>query len=290
MRIVFWLFCTLGLAFAQEVPKKELLERMVEPKLTAESAFLNQADIKGSSGGVSVMKNRIRINNEFASLSYTRWDFHWNGVESLDFSDKIHMPIKALQTLEAGVSAPVPINERLFILAQLSVSSSFEKEMQDSYKAGGFIFASYRLCKDHTIQTGAFSTYHPVRTITLPVLSYSYRVREQDGIVAVLGFPRTYVGYHATKESLFWLGALYSQSLAKLAKESYLAKEGYIEAKDYMANIGWRYRYSESLSLETDLLFSLSRDFRVYDKDADEVFYRRIENSWGASFALKWRL
>lgn len=291
MKNIFILTLTLTLATtlsAQELLKKTLLERMVEPKVTLNSSYISKAGFE-SGGEVEVQKNSVSLNNGFAGISYTNWQFAWNGVEKLPFGDKVSVPIKQMHRIKANISAPYPINDKWFMLSQISVNSTYEKEMSDSYGGGIFSFFSYKMDEDHTFQFGAFANYHPIKTLALPVMSYSYRARKRDGLQVVLGFPRTYVGYHLNETTLVRFGALFSQSVIKLSSNSVIQSGGYVEAKDYMSSFGVSYEASDALRIEIDLLYSLSREFNFFDSAGNETSYHSINPSLGANMKLSYR-
>lgn len=271
---------------AQGGLKKTLLERIIEPRLSLESAYLSAAKVKGTQSGLSVAKNSIKINNEIVGISYTNWTFNWDTVSALPFGDGIHAPIEQMHSVKVNLNLPYRVNEKWFLLTSLSANSTFEKETSGSYGAGLFSFASYAINKDHTLQLGAFANYHPIRTLALPVVSYSYRSRQRDGLQAVLGFPRSYLGYHQNSALLYRLGMLFSQSVIKLGESSTLSRSGYIEAKDYMANVGITYDISSHFNLQTDLLYSLKRNFTLYDAGGVQLQKHAIEPSLGANIKL----
>lgn len=272
----------------EETLKKGLLERIVQPKVSLESSYLSSADIEGSEGGVEVHKNTLKINNDIISLMYSNWAFSWDNVQDLPFGDKKSAPIKAMHAFKININVPYFLNEKWFILSSVSLRSSFEKSMNGSYGAGLFSFASYKIDRDHTVQMGAFANYHKVSTLVLPVISYSYRARQYDGLQVVLGFPRTYIGYHADKATLLKLGIIFSQSVIKLSENSSIENSGFIEAKDYMGNIGLSHEFSEHLRLEGNLLYSLKRDFTIFDAQGNEQSSYAIEPSFGANIKAVW--
>jgi hypothetical protein len=228
------------------------------------------------------------INNDIIGFTYSNWAFGWDNVQDLPFGDKKTSPIKEMHAFKININAPYFVNDKWFILSSVSLRSSFEKSMSGSYGAGLFSFASYKVDNDHTIQMGAFANYHRVSTLVLPVISYSYRARQYDGLQVVLGFPRTYIGYHADKNTLFKLGVIFSQSVIKLSEDSSIENSGFIEAKDYMANIGISHEFNEHLRLESNILYSLKRDFTIFDAQGNEQTSYAIEPSLGANIKAVW--
>jgi len=268
--------------------KKGVLERIVQPKLTLESSYLSNANIEGSEGGVEVQKNILKINNDIIGFTYTNWAFLWDNVQDLPFGDKKSQPIKEMHSFKINITAPYFINKKWFILSSVSLRSAFEESISGSYGGTIFSFASYRIDDDHAIQTGAFANYHKVSTLALPVISYSYRARQPDGLRIILGFPRTYIGYHASNATLFKLGVIFSQSVIRLSKSSSIERSGYIEAKDYMGNLGISHDFTKHLRLEGNMLYSLKRDFTIFDAQGNQQSSYSIEPSFGANFKAVW--
>jgi hypothetical protein len=274
------------LASACSASEKSLLERMIQPRISYESSFLNDAKVSGTNGSVQVSKNNLSINNELIGLSYTNWKFDWNGVETLPFGNGFDTPIDQIHAFALNVNIPKKIDDKWFLLTSLSLRSTFEKELKDSYGANLFSFASYRLDEDHSFQMGAFVNYHPTSTLVLPVISYSYRTKFHDGWQLVLGFPRTYMGYHLNEQTLVRLGMIYSQSLVRLSDISPIAASGYVEAKDFMSNLGITYELTKNIKLSGDLLYTLNREFIIYDANAKDIQNNTIQNALGANMRL----
>jgi len=261
---------------------------MIQPKVSLNSSYLSDAKVKGYEGSVGVTKNTIKVNNAIGGISYTNWSFLWNNTAKLPFGNGVDKPIEHMHRLKARITLPYFINDRWFLLTSLSLSSTFEHEMNDSYSGGIFSFASYKINEDHAVQIGAFANYHHVSTLALPAISYSYRARKRDGLQVILGFPRAYIGYHINDMLQFRSGMIFSQSLIKLADESVIEKSGYIEAKDYMANVGFNYELNSNFMINTDILYSLKRDFIIYNSAGIEQNSYSIEPSLGVSIQLKY--
>lgn len=289
MKFLLFLLLFLPHTLSAQVPlKKEGLQKMIEPKVSYESAYLSEAGLEGYGGGVSVAKNSLRINNKIAGFSYTNWAFMWNDLAKLPFGDGVHSPIEQMHGFKINANIPFFLSEKWFLLLSVSAKSTFEKESDNSYGAGLFGFASYKIGEEHAIQFGVFANYHPVSSIALPAISYSYRARQSDGFKFILGFPRTYAGYHLNEETLVRFGLIFSQSVIRLSQRSTLEKSGYVEAEDYMSNLGVSYDFHENLSLESDLLYSVKRDFTIYDKEANELNSYSIKPSFGVNFKIRY--
>lgn len=266
--------------------EKSVLERIIQPRISYESSLLDDAKVSDTDGSVQVYKNNLSINNEFIGLSYTNWKFDWNKIETLPFGNGSDAPIDQIHGLALNLNIPKKINDKWFLLTSLSLKSTFEKETKDSYGANLFSFASYRLDEDHSFQMGAFVNYHPTSTLALPVISYSYRTKFHDGWQLMLGFPRTHVGYHINEQTLVRLGMIYSQSLVRLSDTSPIHAGGYVEAKDYMSNLGITYELTKNIKLSGDLLYTINREFIIYDSHANDTQNNTIQNALGANVRL----
>lgn len=263
------------------------LEKIIQPKVTLQSDFLSDADFEGFDASVKTYKQKVQINNEMFGFSYNRWDFEWDNAASLPFY-KGKTPIDSMERIKLYANLPIFIDDNWFMLNSVNVNATFEKETANSFGGGVMSFLSYRVDEDHAIQIGAFANYHPVKTLALPVLGYTYRIRENDGLSLLLGFPRAYVGYHLTPKLLLNAGMIYSQAVIRLADESGIENKGYVEAKDFQSNLGLRYELSNKFEVRADLLYTFKRDFTIFDHDANELESYSIEPSAGAILTLKY--
>ena len=221
-------------------------------------------------------------------FSYSRWEYDWERADTLPFY-KGKIPIESMQRAKLHANLPVFINEEWFMLNVVNVNATYEKEFNNAFGAGVLSFLSYKVDEQHAIQMGAFANYHPVKTLALPVLGYTYRLREKEGLSVLLGFPRAYVGYKLSPNLLFNAGMVYSQAVIRLADDSGIEEGGYVEAKDFQSNIGLRYEWNEQLELSGDLLYAFKRDFAIFDHQADEIESYSIEPSAGLMVKLKYR-
>ena len=270
-----------------EEKKPTILEQIIQPKITFQSDYLSDAKFENFQASVQTSKQKIQINNGIVGFSYSRWDFEWSDAEDLDFY-RGKIPIESMQSMRLYANYPLRINDKWFMLNMLNVNATYEDQSDDAFGAGISSFFSYKLDDKHSIQLGAFANYHSIKTLLLPVMGYSYRVRERDGLQMVLGFPRAYVGYHLNPNLLLNAGMIYSQAVIRLADDSGIEEQGYIEAKDFQSNIGFRYEVNNNFQLSADLLYAFKRDFNTYNRDAKEIDSYSIDPSLGATLKIKY--
>jgi len=287
MKRIILLVLAGSLSLVAQEQKLSLLEKIAQPKVTFQSDFLSDAKFEGYEGSVKTYKQKIQINNEMFGFSYSRWDFDWNDESDLPFY-RGKTPIDSMNRIKLYANWPFRINDEWFMLNSVNVNATYEDEMSDSYGGGITSFFSYKVDEEHAIQLGAFANYHSVKTLVLPVLGYSYRARETDGLKMVIGFPRAYIGYQLNPEILLNAGMVYSQAVIRLADDSGIEPEGYSEAKDFQANVGFRYEINKHFELSADVLYAFKRDFTIYNSNADEIDSYSIEPSFGGIIKLKY--
>jgi len=287
MKRILLLFIVLIYHLSAEEKKPTILEQIIQPKITFQTDYLTDAKFENSQASVQTSKQKIQINNGIVGFSYSRWDFEWSDAEDLDFY-RGKIPIDSMQSMRLYANYPVRINEKWFMLNMVNISATYEDQYDDAFGAGISSFFSYKLDDNHAIQLGAFANYHSIKTLLLPVIGYSYRVRERDGLQMVLGFPRAYIGYHLTPDLLLNAGMIYSQAVIRLADDSGIEPQGYIEAKDFQSNAGFRYELNNHFQLSADLLYAFKRDFNIYNHDAEEIDSYSIEPSLGATLKIRY--
>ena len=265
-----------------------VLERMARPQVTLESTWLSEAKVNGYKSSVRTSKQQLQVSNGFAGIDFSRWYFDWNDADALPFY-RGKTPIKHMQRINLHGKYFHKFDPQWAMLLMASVNATYEEELDgDAVGAGLFGFFSYRIDSDHALQAGAFVNYHPVTTLVLPVLGYSYRARANDGFTAVLGFPRTYVGYHAVPGWLLRAGFIYSQTVIRLADDSGIEPAGYVESIDYQASAGLRVAFAQRWEFSADLLYAFRRDFKTFDHAARQIDAYTIDPSFGAMFRLNY--
>ena len=293
MRTFFLLPLLFVMLYAQKDNNTTLspsaMERLIQPKISLQTDYLSSANFEGYDTSVTTTKTTLSLNNAIGGVTYSRWDFQWKNAKNLPFY-KGKTPIKAMQRLRLYGNIPYFINDKWFMLSRLSVNATFEEEYEESFGGSVFSFFSYQFDEEHAFQMGAFANYHPVHTLALPVVGYTYRIRQTDGMSLALGFPRAYLGYNINPKLLLRAGMIFSQAIIRLADESGIEDRGYVEADDYESNIGFRYTWKKNIEISADLLYILKRDFTIYDNSGDELNNYSIKPSFGAIVKLRYRI
>ena len=284
MPALFLLIVMVASLAAQERPS--LLEKMVQPKLSLEAVRLAESGIAGYDAKVSTGKYDVKINNAFGGINYARWRFSWEDEESLPFY-RGKAPIEQMNQFRVFGNFFRRLDPRWNMLLSVNMNATYERELDGNALGGGlFGFFAYKIDNDHSLQMGAFVNYHPITTLALPVIGYSYRARADDGFTAVVGFPRAFAGYHVAPGVLLRAGFIFSQAVIRLADNSGIEPRGYLEAQDYQASTGLRLTPSERWEFSSDLLYAFRREIHLYDHAADTLESYRIKPSAGLMFKL----
>lgn len=283
MRPILLLLLPLLLYAAERL---SLLEQMAQPKILLDSAWLANAHVKGYDSSVRTSKQRLQVSNGFGGIDFSRWYFDWNDAAALPFY-RGKAPIKHMQRIKLYGNYYKKLNPDWAMLLMASVNATYEEELDGNAVGAGLMgFFSYRIDGDNSLQFGAFANYHPVTTLALPVLGYSYRARANDGFTAVVGFPRAFAGYHLKEGWLLRAGFVYSQAVIRLADDSGIEPAGYVESTDYQASAGLRVSMGTRWEFSGDLLYAFRRDFQIYDHSANEIDAYSIDPSVGAMFRV----
>jgi hypothetical protein len=268
--------------------QRTLLERLVAPKVSYQYDYLGNAALSGETTSVTTQRQQLTLNNEIASLQYGYTTYQWYDLQDLSFGNGVDAPINQIHSIKLAGRYPFRPSERWFWLSSLNLNMEFEDQFEGSLGVGFFSFGSYKIDADHTVQMGLFGNYHPVASIILPVISYSYRARQSEGFQAVLGFPRTYVGYRIKEKLLLSGGLIYSQAVVKLGADNGLTPGGYLETKDYFGNLGATYDLTKHWQAEVNWLYALRREFTRYDSSEVELGKETIKPSSGIMLKLRY--
>lgn len=275
--------------YSQEKVKKTSLEKILQPKLSIESSYLGDSILNENMGSVSIKKNEFKVNNEIIGLSYTNFNFDWKHLHNLPFGNKTSHPINKIHSFKMNVNIPYFINDNWFMLTAFEIESTFEDELDESFSAGVLSGLIYKLNEDHSIAFGIFGKYHPASSIILPGFSYNYRAREDSGFKFILGFPKTYISYNLNYDTSIRMGMIYSNSVIKLKDNSTIEDSGYIESTNIMTNIGVSYNINQDFLIESDLVYSLERNFVVYSQNGIQLNKYSLKPSLGINFKLTYK-
>ena len=280
-------FITLLFLQAADAPPKPV-DQMLAFKISLTQQEMGYADLLDDSGKVGYRQRKITAGNTLLNLSYTNWQFMWQGMENSTFASGETRPIKEVHALNLSMRMPVVTETGQMVMTMLILNSVYEVEQSRSYGATGVIYRTNKKSDDVITTLGGIIYYHPVRTIILPIASYNYRMRARDGWKASVGFPTNYIGYHPSEKWMWLANISFNTATVRLREESPISPGGYLSLSDYLGGLGFRYFHNDCITLNASLNMTLYRDLLTYDSDGNELDGHPLQGSYGAQFSLEY--
>lgn len=274
----------------QPLPRTQKdLKAFLAPKFLIEHSKLASQNISGNDGKVALDITQLSITNVLGGVSFENYNFTWKNISALPFGDKVNPPISQIQRIKVFGRVPYPINEQNMLLVGLSASSTYEQKTDDSYSYDVFGLLSHDMVKNDSVQIGAYVKYHPVQTVALPIIEYTFNLRSPDnqsGYYGNLGFPKTKIGYHLNAKWKADFQAIYRQAIAKLSDNSTISADGYSQIKSWRGEMAFYYSATKNLEIKSAIKYTLTRDWYVYDKNYQQTAHYFINNTAGLGLGL----
>lgn len=264
------------------------LDAFLTPKLELTTSNLNAQAINGSKGQMALSTLEVKLSNVLGGIAYEEFHFDWDRIDQLPFGDGVHNPIEKMTRVQAFGRLPYPIDDKNMLLVGLGLSSTFEKQTDDSYSYDVFGLISHDLVSNASWQYGAYLQYHPVKTIVLPILEYTFNFNAQHtkDFYGHLGFPKTKIGYYLTPKWKTDFEAIYRQAIAKLDKNSVIDPDGYAQVKSWRGEWALYYLATKQLEIKTAVKYTLTREWYSYDRNYRQTQHHYIDNAIGFGIGL----
>lgn len=231
--------------------------------------YLTDADVDQTDGSFSMTRQRVSAKWASIGVTYQRWDFNWSDVASLPFGDGVHDPWKSLESVSVSARVLRRLGLRWSYVVGLSAGYLYESDTSDSFGAAVFGGMGYGFDRKTILRFGAMVSYHPIRTVVWPMVGLD--LRSESGFSATIGFPKTELAWRFTPKWEASLSALADRAVARLADDSAVEPNGYLESTNYMGAVGLTYRPVKGLALDLRWAQSLSRSVTFYDEDGHET-------------------
>lgn len=280
-----WLMLS-GVAFADDAPTHK---NPFAPKITLESGYLNQVGIRNAGGGFSDQFHNVQIQNLFGYVGYTQWDLDWHNVDQLPFGNGLDQPINHLHKLSFGGKLFKSLNENTRWINVVGATSAYETEMNDSYSVNLRSFLLYQYHADVSFLVGAMYNYHPVRSRLYPIAGLTYRAKAKKGLSAVIGFPRLFVAYGLTDRWKVSTGVSYRQFMAKLADDSIIEQQGYVELQSWKGDVMLSYQPDAHWRVDAFGHYSADYRFAFYNRQGSRQEQYQVEPSWGGGVKVRYQ-
>lgn len=262
-------------------------ERSKDLKLTVQGGNIAQADLSGGKGKFAVMRAGATISYSKFTFTYRRRFYDWDDKANLPFGNGRDDPWQDFSSLTLRARHDGELNKawRYFVVA--GAFSSFEKDMAGSY--GGLGMAGVTYVVSPTLQWifGGAVSYHPVRTRALPVIGINWNMGAKKGWSGAVGYPITRLLYRFNPQWALEVGSVgYVRSIYRLADDSTVEREGYLETEHMMAGAGFEYNPAKNCKINLSLRYFFNREMTIYDKDCDNEHNYDVDNSWGGVLSV----
>lgn len=257
------------------------------PKLELEHRSLNRANLKGSDSGFAFGANRIAFSNALIGAGYDRWDLRWHNQDKLPSGLKGEKaPVSTMHAFGLSTKLYKRLDDDKLWLSGIGTSLVYEKETNDALSLSLYTLIMRPKKIGFSYSYGVATAYHPVRTRFLPVFGLGYK---QDKLNASIGYQRTYIGYELTEKWQISSGVIYSTILTKLAKDSTVEKDGYLEINSWQSDLALAYKHSKQTSIETSLRYSPIYDFTTYNANGHKIETYKMQEAFGVAIKFVYR-
>jgi len=79
----------------------------------------------------------------------------------------------------------------------------------------------------------------------------------------------------------------YSRSIYRLADESKVQREGYLENEWLLVGTGLEYSPVQNFKINLGVRYYFNRQMTIYDKDGNNEREYDVDNAWGGALSLK---
>lgn len=284
------LSCPLQADEIQTGQDKKAVDDLLAIKLKVDWDSLSDVKIDRG-GGYDLKHSKFEVGNFLGSLSYERFSVDWNQLADLPFGDGSTAPISRLQRYRFKSHIPYRFDSRRMILGHLGAEWAYEEESDDSVSVQGYVLYSEYLDSLSSWQLGGYVSYHPVETVVLPIVEYTYNYpfKQRKGFYGHAGFPKTQLGYFLNQNLRTEAGFFYHQAIVRLANKSIVEPGGFFQSKNWRASWKTHYRMTKRLEAYLTLQTSIANELLLYDKTYRQQDVFEAKNGFGWSLGFGYR-
>ena len=298
MGVLMSVLCTTAIWTAQG-DEVELIEASAETSLNesgfgavmVEAATTGWADIDESDGelrysGVGVMADFWCFN-----LGYAQKHFEWEQVDQLPFGDGTGDPWDELCEVNFGLGYGGAISEQWSWFGEAGMFSAYEEDVDGSFGYYAAVGGGYVLNDMWSFSAGiAGAGYRKIRTkwSMFPMLGVNWRADAEEGFSAMLGYPETMINYHFGPRATLSLFISSDGTVYRLADDSTVAAEGYMETDFTVAGVSLDLRVTKSFSLLLRMDYVMNGRLQVYDTDGDKLDHYDVGSTPRGNVTAVW--
>jgi len=248
-----------------------VVEDLLAVKIKADYSTLNSVTLNRG-GGYDLNVTKLEVGNFLANVSYEAFAVDWRQFSELPFGNGLSSPLSELQRYHLKLHIPYRLDKNRLILTHLGAELAYEEQSDDALSLQAYTLYSQKLDALNSWQLGLYINHHPVETVILPIIEYTYNFNSQErqGYYGHLGFPKTQIGYHFTSKVRSQLEAVYHQAIMQLSDDSVIQPSGYFQSKNWRGEWATYYQISKALEMKMSLQASLSNKMVLYNQAYQE--------------------
>ncbi|WP_006459976.1 hypothetical protein [Thiomicrospira aerophila] len=260
-----------------------------KPAIEFEYDNFQSSRFDNSRGELSLDVAKFKISNRYISVDYQHWNVDTKNIAELPFGDQQSKPIKQLESFNISTGYMARINPNWRWLNTLGLGVNYEKQINDATSVNLLSLGFYSLNPDLDIIAGFSYRYHPVQSRILPAVGLSYRANEFEGWSATLGFPRSFVNYGFAADWQVSAGLAYQRILAKLAKDSVIEADGYVEISNWQTDVRLIHRPAPAWEVFASLRYIPFYEFETYNQRGNRQDTYDLEPTVGAGLGVRYQ-
>lgn len=251
------------------------------------SAFVDTAEFldkndKSLNAEVETWSADTEISLSKLKIGYKYTSYQWSQPDRLPFGSGKDGPWTELHDISAGFHHSGMFNPEWGYFFGAGASSQFEKEISASYSGSGFAGLFYnvpewRLC----IRVGGGASVNEVESEVMAMGGIEWNGFAETGLSIALGIPDTHIAYRFTPESRIRLGLTMNKGLYRLADDSPVEKEGYLETERFGGFLEYELKPADFCKLSLGGAFFFDREYRLYDKDGNDERVYDLDDAGG---------
>lgn len=290
-----------GTAFAQNTQNEQGTdENSIQQKkstspslrLRLDGNFIPEASFDDDQGKMGVYSGGFRARYGIFNFSYNVDSFSWSDKQNLPFGNGQDDPWSSLHRLHLGTNLQGEISDNWSWFGGLFATSSFEKEMEDSFGGGGRLGLVYQISERWEVGFGLAGFVNSISTRVLPFLgniNYDGTDSEGRGFFLHLGYPDLEAGYAFADNLALRAGVNTDSKYYRLADDSTVQAKGFIEISSWQALLRVDYSPANNLTLTAGPTFHFSRKIKTYHRDGDHVATEDLGNALGGMVEVRYK-
>lgn len=266
------------------------IEELLAVKLNVDIDNFRNAKFERG-GGYDVKHFKYEIGNFLVSASYEKFAVDWSGLSQLPFGDSQKSPMSDLQRFTLKGHIPYRLDENRMWLGYLAGEWAYEDQMDDSLSLQAYLIYSQYWTSLKSWQVGVYVNYHPVETLYLPIIEYTYNFpfKSHDGFYGHLGFPKSIVGYFLNPKFRTEAGFFYHQAMVKLSEQSVVEPAGYFQSQNWRASWRTYYQWNSDLELHLGIQTNISNNLTLYNQDYLRQGEYAVNNGVGGNLGFSFK-